>query len=81
MESVTFTDIATEANSGINYARVESTRKALFDELTEQPIYTFEDAINAPSLSVVEISTLPQLPWEMSMEMGCSILWWQTPLT
>ncbi|NEQ83785.1 MAG: VCBS repeat-containing protein [Moorea sp. SIO2I5] len=46
MESVTFTNIATNLNSGINYARVESARNAIFDDIKAQPISSISDDVD-----------------------------------
>ncbi|NEQ81118.1 MAG: hypothetical protein F6K26_12960 [Moorea sp. SIO2I5] len=49
MESITFTNIATNINSGINYARVESPRNAIFDDFKAQPVFLIpEDVPNTP---------------------------------
>lgn len=51
MKNITFRNIATDVNSGINYERVESLRNTLFEEIKQQPVFTFpEDAINTPIL-------------------------------
>ncbi len=47
-KTITFHDIAIEADSGIDYRRTESPRNALFDALKNKPTITMDDAVNTP---------------------------------
>ena len=46
--SVTFTDIASDIDTGITYERVESPRNEAFYEIKEQPTFSFEDIGDVP---------------------------------
>ncbi|MFG6101415.1 VCBS repeat-containing protein [Leptothoe sp. EHU-05/26/07-4] len=46
--NITFTDIVTDVNSGIDYSRVESERNAIFEQLRQQPVFTPDDLPNVP---------------------------------
>ncbi|MEM9926259.1 MAG: CRTAC homolog protein [Cyanobacteria bacterium P01_D01_bin.50] len=49
MKNITFRNIATEDNSGINYERIESLRNNLASEIKQQPVFSFpQDTINMP---------------------------------
>lgn len=48
---VTFRDIAADAGSGLDYARQESPRDALFDALKAQPVLLFSEAPMIPMKS------------------------------
>lgn len=45
---VTFTDIADGNGAGISYRRTPSADKAIFDQIKQQPLYTFPDLLATP---------------------------------
>jgi hypothetical protein len=45
---VTFTDIAAADGAGITYRRTPSADKAVFDQIKQQPLYTFADLLATP---------------------------------
>ena len=47
-DGVTFADIAADLDTGIDYERVESPRNEAFEEIKEQPTFSFEDIGDVP---------------------------------
>lgn len=47
-DGVTFTDIAPDLDTGIDYERIESRRNEAFDEIKAQPTFSFEDIGDVP---------------------------------
>jgi len=45
---VTFTDIAADDGAGITYRRTPSADEAIFDQIKQQPLYTFPDLLATP---------------------------------
>jgi hypothetical protein len=45
---VTFSDIAADDGAGVTYRRTPSAAEAIFDQIKQQPVYTFPDLLATP---------------------------------